>query len=543
MIPHSPRLGRRDVLRLGAGAAAAVLAGCSSSRSARPPVTTAPTGATTTMAAPTTVAASSEAWYDFGRSLSGRLVRPSDSGYLTDLQLFDSRFDVVRPAGIAYCASSTDVQRSIAFARDHGLPFAARSGGHSYAGYSTTTGLVIDVTSMATVSIASGSGGSGSGGSGSGGSGSATVGAGARLIDVYSSLNASGVSIPAGSCPTVGIAGLTLGGGVGVVDRAYGLTCDALSSIEMVTADSRLVTASATVNPDLYWACRGGGGGNFGIATSFDFNTFQTSPLTLAFLTWPWSAAADVLPAWLGWAPQAVDQLWSNCILGSDPMGSDPTLQVGVVWIGSPTGISAPLAELAAAVGSSPSSRYIETVPFEHAMYVEGGCASFSRAACHLPNEMTGGLLSRQPSLAKSGYISAPLGDAGVQAVITGIQARQSQRAAGALGLDAYGGAVNRVDPSATAFVHRSALASAQLSVPFQPGTPSAQLDASLAWLDSWYSDVHPYMDGSAYQNYIDAGLAGWADAYYGANLSRLSQVKQEWDPDDAFHFAQSIPL
>jgi FAD binding domain-containing protein/berberine-like enzyme len=529
-IPDPPRLGRRDVLRLGAGAAAAVLAGCSSSRSARPPVTTAPSpGTTTTMAAPTTIlAAGPEAWYDFGRSLSGRLVRPSDSGYLTDLQLFDSRFDAVRPEGIAYCASATDVQRSIAFARDHGLPFAARSGGHSYAGYSTTTGLVIDVTSMATVSS---------------GSGSATVGAGARLIDVYSSLNAAGVSIPAGSCPTVGIAGLTLGGGVGVVDRAYGLTCDALSSIEMVTADARLVTASATLNPDLYWACRGGGGGNFGIATSFDFSTFQTSPLTLAFLTWPWSAAADVLPAWLGWAPQAVDQLWSNCILGSDPMGSDPTLQVGVVWIGSPSGISAPLAELAAAVGSNPSSRYLETVPFEHAMYVEGGCASFSRAACHLPNEMTGGLLSRQPSLAKSGYISAPLGDAGVQAVIGGIQARQSQRAAGALGLDAYGGAVNRVDPSATAFVHRSALASAQFNVPFQPGTPSAQLDASLAWLETWYSDVRPYMDGSAYQNYIDAGLAGWADAYYGANLSRLSQVKKKWDPDDAFHFAQSIPL
>jgi len=493
-------------------------------------VTTAPAGTGTTAATSTTttVVAGDAAWSAFGRSLSGRLVRPSDAGYLTDVQLYDSRFDGVRPAGIAYCASPTDVQRSIAFARGHDLPFAARSGGHSYAGYSTSTGLVIDVTSMAAVSTRAGS---------------ATIGAGARLIDVYSALNGAGVSIPAGSCPTVGIAGLTLGGGVGVVDRAYGLTCDALSSIEVVTADSRLVTASATVNPDLYWACRGGGGGNFGIATSLDFDTFATSPLTLAFLAWPWAAAADVLPAWLAWAPQAADQLWSNCLLEAEPTGSAPKLQVGVVWVGDPAGIAAPVAELAAAVGSGPSSRYVETVPFEHGMYVEGGCTSFSQAACHLPNETSGGALARQPSLAKSGYVSAPLADAGIQAIIAGVETRQSLRAQGAVGLDAYGGAINRVSQSATAFVHRSALASAQYNIPFDPGTPPDQLASSLSWLDSWYASVRPYMDGAAYQNYIDPGLAGWADAYYGANLGRLSEVKKEWDPDDAFHFAQSIPL
>ena len=165
---------------------------------------------------------------------------------------------------------------------------------------------------------------------------------GARLIDVYTPLNNSGVSIPAGSCPTVGIAGLTLGGGVGVVDRAYGLTCDAMSSVVVVTADSRVVTADATTNSDLYWACRGGGGGNFGIATSFTYRTFPTSPLTLVFLTWPWAAAADVVPAWLSWAPSAPDQLWSNLLLMADPAGGSPKLQVGVVWMGPASGVEAP---------------------------------------------------------------------------------------------------------------------------------------------------------------------------------------------------------
>jgi FAD/FMN-containing dehydrogenase len=527
--PGQARLGRRQVLRLGAGALAGLIAGCATGHKAGPrPNTTGPVPSSTTSRTSPTSGPPGADWSSFGRSLTGRLVRPGDPGYLTDLQLYDSRFDAVRPAGIAYCASPSDVQRSVTFARANSLPFAARSGGHSYAGYSTSTGLVIDVAPMATVQV---------------GPGAAVVGAGARLIDVYSTLNAAGRSIPAGSCPTVGIAGLTLGGGAGVVDRAYGLTCDALTSVDIVTADARLVTASATSNPDLYWACRGGGGGNFGVVTSLQFDTFPTAPLTLAFLVWPWDAAPDVLPAWLEWAPAGPDQAWSNCLLETEPSGSSPKLQVGAVWMGPAGGLDPLLTQLEGAVGAPPLSRFVETVPFQHAMYVEGGCASFSQAACHLPTQAAGGMLTRQPSLAKSGYVNGPLGDRGVQAVVAGIDARQSGRAEGAVGFDAYGGAINRVNPSATAFVHRSALASAQFNVPFDPGTPAAQLDASQSWLNTWYASVAPYLSGSAYQNYIDPFLQGWEEAYYGANLGRLRQVKRTWDPDDAFRFAQSIPV
>ncbi len=526
-------LSRRDVLRLGvSGVAALAVAGCSSRRAGQGQPTSSTSGVPNASTVPsksstTRPGVTDSEWSAFGGSLAGRLVRPSAPGYLTDLQLYDSRFDSVRPMAIAFCSTVSDVQRAVQFARSHDLPFTARSGGHSYAGYSTSTGLVIDVTSMATVTP---------------GPGTATIGSGARLIDVYTPLNAAGVSIPAGSCPTVGIAGLTLGGGVGVVDRAYGLTCDALTSLQVVTADARMVTADAGTNSDIYWACRGGGGGNFGIATSFTYKTFPTSPLTLAFLTWPWAAAADVVPAWLAWAPNAPDQLWSNLLLETDPGGGSPKVQVGVVWMGPSGGIDAPLAQFYSATGSPPSGHTTETVAFGHAMYVEGGCASFSQAACHLPNQAAGGALTRQPSLAKSGYFAAPLGDAGVSALIAGIANRKADGGQGAVGIDAYGGAINRVDPKATAFVHRSALASAQYSVPFSPGTPSSQLSASQAWLDSWYNTMAPHMDGSAYQNYIDASLPNWARAYYGANLPRLMQVKKTWDPDNAFHFAQSIP-
>jgi FAD/FMN-containing dehydrogenase len=509
------------------GAGAAVLAGCSTGRRSSAPATTTTGPSATTTRAATTTTLSSPGWQALANAMDGPLVRPQDPGYLVGLQLYDPRFDSVRPAAIAYCSSVSDVQRCLTFARTNDLPFAARSGGHSYAGYSTSPGLVIDVTRLAAVDL---------------GPGSATIGAGARLIDVYSTLNPSGVSIPAGSCPTVGIAGLTLGGGVGVVDRTYGLTCDALTALQVVTADSRLVRADAATNTDLYWACRGGGGGNFGIAVSLTFQTFSTAPVTLAFLTWPWAAATQVLPAWFGWAPTAPDQAWSNCLLEADPTTAEPKLQVGVVWIGPGSSLNGLLDQLVAAVGSAPATRFVETVPFEHAMYVEGGCSAFSQATCHLPSQATGGRLTRQPSLAKSGYFDRTPSSAGVEQIVAGVEDRQAQRLQGAAGFDAYGGAIGRVGPAATAFVHRTALASGQFNVPFDASTSAASIAASQAWLDDWYSRLQPYTNGQAYQNYIDPHLADWADAYYGSNLSRLKQVKKAWDPDGLFRFAQSIP-
>ena len=176
-------------------------------------------------------------------------------------RLFDPRFDSLHPAGIAYCRNPHDVATCLAFVRKFGVPVAARCGGHSYAGWSSTSGLIIDVTRMSGVNV-----------SGS----TATVGAGTRLIDFYNGLAAHGRGVPGGSCPTVGIAGLTLGGGVGVVSRAYGLTSDNVQSLQIVTADGQVRTCNSSQNSDLFWACRGGGGGNFGVVTSF---TFRTHPV------------------------------------------------------------------------------------------------------------------------------------------------------------------------------------------------------------------------------------------------------------------------
>ena len=375
--------GRRAFLRLAAAAGGAgLLSACSggggTSAAGPKPSATAPSSAATATggagaAAPSGTQSPSLAdWTALGHDLSGPLVRPGDAAYTVSKRLFDPRFDSLRPAGIAYCRNPHDVATCLAFVRKFGVPVAARCGGHSYAGWSSTSGLIIDVTRMSGVNV-----------SGS----TATVGAGTRLIDFYNGLAAHGRGVPGGSCPTVGIAGLTLGGGVGVVSRAYGLTSDNVQSLQIVTADGQVRTCSSSQNSDLFWACRGGGGGNFGVVTSFTFRTRPVGQIVLFFLSWPWSQAARVISAWQSWAPHAPDALWSNVHLSAAPGGSVPAIQVGGTYLGSLGAASAQLEKLYAAAGSHPSSPFMETTSWLHAMLVEAGCASLTVNECHLPTQ------------------------------------------------------------------------------------------------------------------------------------------------------------
>jgi FAD/FMN-containing dehydrogenase len=273
-------------------------------------------------AASARASASAADWSALGSGLAGQLVRPGDSEYSTARLLFDPRFDGLRPAGIAFCENPADVAECLAFVRRFSVAVTPRAGGHSYAGYSSGQGLVIDVTRMNTVTQV--------------GSGTARIGAGTRLVDLYAGLDAHGVTVPGGSCPTVGVAGLALGGGIGVVTRAYGTLSDNLRSVQMVTPDGTVRECDAEQNSDLFWACRGGGGGNFGVATAFTFATHPAQEMVLFFLNWPWSQAARVIAAWQSWAPNAPDELWSNLHALSSPGGSGdtPTIQVGGTYLG-----------------------------------------------------------------------------------------------------------------------------------------------------------------------------------------------------------------
>src|SRR5262249_51638262 len=193
--------------------------------------------------------------------------------------------------------------------------------------------------------------------------GTATIGAGATLIQVAGGLAPAGVMIPGGTCGSVGIAGLTLGGGQGVTGRRFGLTCDSLRGATVVTADGRILRCDASTHPDLFWALRGGGGGNFGVVTSFHFKTHALERITLFGLTWPWSRAADVLDAWQSWAPAAAHELWSSCRIRWIP-SSGASVSVGGAWTGPPSQLSTILDRFIGHVGAAPTSRATNTTAY-----------------------------------------------------------------------------------------------------------------------------------------------------------------------------------
>lgn len=494
-----------------------------------------PSGSRSTASTPSTSGPppSPAAWSALRASLSGQLVLSGDPSYPSARLVYDLRYADIAPLGIAYCASPTDVQRCIAFARRYGLPIAARSGGHSYGGYSTGTGLVVDVTTMSTVSVQTTAPGGPT----------ATVGSGTLLIDLYNQLSAAGMLLPGGSCPTVGIAGLTLGGGIGVVSRKYGLTCDNLQSVTIVTADGTLTQCDPGNHADLLWASQGGGGGNFGVVTSFTYGVRPIPELSLFTLDWPWAAAADVLGAWQAWAPDAPDELWSNCQLLVAPSASQVARCAGV-FVGTSSALNSLLQPFVQAVSSAPTYRFVGPESYLTAMLIEAGCEGLTIPQCHLPEQNPMGTLARSTFVAKSAYLAAAIPGAGLQAasqLVTDLQETQPG-VNGGLVFDAYGGVINRVGPGDTAFVHRGERCAIESSVSWAPNPSAAAVAAGQAWLAHAASVLSPYTDGSAYQNYIDPTLSDWQQAYYGANLARLIRVKQAYDPDNIFHFAQSIP-
>lgn len=535
----------RAALAAGAGAGLAACTGrdapagtspagtATSQASARPPASAGPTGSPTS---PRPGGAATPAdWAALARGLSGRLVRPGDAGYDTARRLYSPRYDQVRPAAVAYCAGPADVRECLSFAVRFGVPVTPRSGGHSYAGWSTGTGLVLDVTPMRAVSVAAGT---------------ATVGAGARLVDVYAGLAPAGVTIPAGSCPTVGIAGLTLGGGLGVVARAYGLTSDNLVGAEVVTAAGRVLACGAGREPELFWACQGGGGGNFGVATSFRFRTRPAPDVTLFFLSWRWSAAAAVVAGWQRWAPTAPDPLWSTCKLLAGGGRAEPTAFAAGAYLGSRSGLQPLLDRLVGLVGADPAGHSLRTLPYLQAMLAEAGCSGRSVAQCHLAGSGhlagpgSGGQLGRESEAAASHFIDQPVPAEGLAALVRGVadRGRLSGGGEGGVSLDAMGGALNRVDPGATAFVHRNALFVAQLTTTWADPASPAAVAAQQRWLRGFHATVGRYGNGEAYQNYVDPDLTGWRQAYYGRNYPRLVRVKATYDPAGVFRLPQGVP-
>jgi FAD/FMN-containing dehydrogenase len=445
-------------------------------------------------------------------AVRGRVLVPRDSSRI----VYNRRFEGGRPDAVVHAENTADVAAAVRWANRFDVRVVARSGGHSYAGYCTTSdGIVIDLSKLRGVRV---------------GRGRATVGPGAQLIDVQHALTRRGVSVPSGSCPSVGIAGLALGGGHGLAGRRFGLTSDNLIEARVVTADGRVRQVDADTNEALYWACRGGGGGNFGIATSLTLKTHRARGAAWFIVSWPWSQVEEALAAWQAFAPEAPPALTSIFSLGTTGGSGSPRVAALGQYFGEPAALRRlirPLTRVAGARLGSGSSSYFSLV------LRWAGCLDGGFAACHRS--------TRSSFLAKSDYFDRRLGPSGRAILIDWIERRQRNPSlgSGALLLDAYGGALNRPPAGATAFVHRDMLFSLQYLAYFSGGAAGR---ASRRWINGVWRALRPHASGEAYQNYIDPELDGWQHAYYGANLERLREIKKQVDPDFRFRFRQAIP-
>ncbi|GAB3581219.1 FAD-binding oxidoreductase [Calidifontibacter terrae] len=408
------------------------------------------------------------------------------SGFTTEKQLFDTRFDGLSPYACVRAVGQADVQATLAFARRYGLKVALRSGGHSYVGASAATNtIVLDMRGMGWSPTLSGT--------------NATVYGGTTLYPVKASLATHGRAIPTGTCPTVGTSGLTVGGGLGIESRTYGLTCDRVSSMTVVIPNGTALRVSATHNADLFWLLRGGGGGNAAVVTGFTFLTHAATSKGSFRLTFPASAGVKVLTGWANWMHSTYNSRWSNLHLTSTGTGSLTISIVGVTNVGDERSAAA---SLISAIGASASSAsYAERSYMDTTRYFGGGTTS-----------------ARQPFSAGSDIIGAMSTNA-AGAILGAVKSGPSGYTAI---LDPLTGAVSTPLNTATAFPWRDHICSIQWYV------GGSNYSSAASWIARAHADVRSYSSGG-YVNYLEAGTT--MARYVGGNHSRWLAVRQAYDP------------
>jgi FAD/FMN-containing dehydrogenase len=433
----------------------------------------------------------------------GAVLTPDDSGFALARRDFNLRIDVV-PKAIVRCRSSVAVERAVEWAATYDVPVHVRAGGHSYEGTSLGEGLVIDVGPLDDIAIDERTR-------------TARIGAGARLGACYAASTARRLAPVAGRCGSVGMAGLTLGGGHGFLVRAFGLACDQLRAVRLVDARGKQITASEKEHAELFWALRGAGCSGFGVVTELEVALHPVTRVVTCWLAWPPRDAAHVLGAWQELVPRLPDG--AGILLQLDALAGRGVVSTSCqgVYIPlrakeKPTAdtVRAMLRPLVGAV--PPVAQTVREVRFPATVPIGGKAPE--------PVRFKG----------KSDILTTPLDPAAIDAVIDALQNVETGPVA--MMLDGYGGAVARVGNDATAFAHRDALACVQWYTQWR--SPN-ETDARLAMMRSLYARVHPHFSGGANVNYCDADLADGPRAYFGAHLERLQAIKRTVDPANRF--------
>ena len=435
-------------------------------------------------------------------------LKPSDAQYKTYLPAANLRTRL-SPALRAVCKTEHAVSVMVDWVRSNRLSFAVRCGGHSYEGFSQSTDVVIDLRGLAAINVDTSAG-------------LVTVGSGAALFGIYQAIAAKGSGLQAGSCPTVGVSGHILGGGHGLLARSHGLTCDSMQQVKLVDSQARVLTANAASEPNLYWACKGGGGGSFGVATEFKLHIFPLKTALVFGVSWKLSQAqaAKLFAAWQAWAPNAPSNVTSIMKVGSAGGGAITMRCIGQS-VGSESELRAQLKPL------------VTLEPVSSALSVQS--LSFINAVKHFAGPLD---YEQVYMKAKSDYVLTPLGANAIGVMMQTL----APLPAGAVVLlcDGYGGKITDVAATDTAFPRR---AGTQYCIQYYSSWTSASATAShVANVAKVYAAMRPFMPGASYVNYCDLDLKNYPFAYWGDNLPRLMDVKAQYDPDNLFRHAQSVP-
>lgn len=440
-------------------------------------------------------------FHELSGELAGELVLPGDAGYEVARRVWNGMIDK-RPAGIVRCVNPDDVLAAIAFGRTHGMAVAVRGGSHNIAGNATCDdGVVIDLSPMCSIEVDPRNR-------------RALVGGGATIGQLDAKTQTLGLATTGGIMPSTGIGGFTLGGGLGVLMRSYGLACDNLLSADVVTADGRRVRASSDENADLFWALRGGGG-NFGVVTSFEFQLHEVGPILTGQLAHRWSDARAALRYFRDFVAQAPDNLVIYQSLGTDDAGQ-PEMYMRSMYIG-------PVAEGLSVVAPLRGFGSPVLNDFKPRSYVD------------VQRMVEPAFPPGRLNYWKANFVD-DLSDELIDIMIDSVSRLPSPYSM--IALEHMGGAVGRVPDTATAFEHRRAAFSLLI---LSGWTNPADTDINVAWARDAWERTRPLSSSAVYVNYLGTeGEQRVRDAY-GVNHARLREVKRQYDPGNFFRVNQNI--
>ena len=439
--------------------------------------------------------------------LAGRIILPGDADYDASRTVMYGGIDK-KPAVIVRARNAGDVKQAVNFARDNGLEIAVRSGGHSAAGHSTTEGgLVVDLREMTAIEIdAAGK--------------AAWAEAGATALEVSKAATEQGLVVGFGDAGSVGLGGITTGGGVGYLSRKYGLTIDSLLAAEVVTADGRVVETDAEIEPDLFWAVRGGGG-NFGVITRFKFKLSPLPEFTGGMMCLP--ATPETIAGFVAAAEAASENLGTIAnIMPAPPMPFLPADQHGKLVILGMMAYAGPPDEAEKALKpfrdlAKPLADFVKPGPY---------------LSMYPPEDP-----DYHPTAVAKNLFVDHVGRPEAETIVK--QLNESDASLRVAQIRVLGGAVNRVPADATAYAHRKAKIMLNVAA-FYDG--ASDKPKKLAWVDT-FASVLNQGDKAAYVNFVaDEGAERVKAAYPGATWDRLRKIKKQYDPQNLFHLNQNIP-